>query len=62
MPTDVSAPLPDLTLKDESILTVDTGDPAAIITSIVVHFAQDAPESVLEQQPPLLAHLPVEGG
>ena len=58
MTTDVSAPLPDLDLRDQSILTVDTGDAAAIITSLVIHVAQDIPPDALALLPPLLAILP----
>jgi hypothetical protein len=61
MPTDVSAPLPDLDLRDQSILTVDTGDPNAIITSLVIHVSQDIPAEALALLPPLLAYLPTKG-
>lgn len=59
MPTDVSAPLPDLNLRDQSILTVDSGDAAAIITRIVVHLSQDLPAAAIKQLPPVLANVPV---
>jgi len=59
VPTDVSAPLPDLDLRDQSILTVDTGDANAIITKLVIHVSQDIPAEALAQLPPLLAHIPV---
>jgi hypothetical protein len=61
MPTDVATSLPDLDLRDQSILTVDTGDPNAIITSLVIHVSQDIPAEALALLPPLLAHIPVEG-
>jgi hypothetical protein len=59
MTTDVAAPLPDLDLRDQSILTVDTGDANAIITSLVIHVAQDIPADALAQLAPILAHIPV---
>ncbi len=42
---DVSAPLPDLDLSADSILTVDTGDNNAKITRLVIHVSQELPES-----------------
>lgn len=47
MPVDISAPLPDLQLRDQSVLEVDTGDPGAVITQLVIHLAQGVPEDVL---------------
>jgi hypothetical protein len=49
MTTDVSAPLPDLDLADQSILTIDTGDAAAVITSIAIHVRQDTPEEDIDK-------------
>lgn len=45
----VSAPLPDLDLEVRSVLTVDTGDPFALVTALVIHVAQDTPDEVLKQ-------------
>lgn len=58
MATFVSAPLPDLDLEEASIITVDTGDAAAVITGMVVHFTQDVPDVPLKVEllPPLYAH------
>lgn len=58
MAVDVSAPLPELELAAAAIVRVDTGDAAAIITRLVVHVSQDAPELVNDAPltPPLLAH------
>lgn len=47
MATLISAPLPDLDLEEKSVLTVDTGDAAAPITRIVIHFSQDLPPGVV---------------
>lgn len=61
MATLVSAPLPDLDLEEQSIIVVDTGDAAAIITRMVVHFTQAAPDDVaanLEPVAPLFAYAP----
>jgi hypothetical protein len=60
MPTDVSAPLPDLDLRDQSLMTVDTGDPNAIITSLVIHVSQQAPDDLLEPSGPF-AYTPGPG-
>lgn len=64
MATNTSAPLPDLTLEEKSILVVDTGDAAAIITRVVIHFAQDVPDVDVKpvQVGPLLAYVPQEDG
>jgi hypothetical protein len=48
MATDVSTALPDLTLDSNATIEVDTGDVNAIITSLVVHVSQDAPQDVLD--------------
>jgi len=59
MATDVATSLPDLDLRDQSILTVDTGDANAIVTRLIIHVSQDIPVEVLGLLPPLLAHLPI---
>jgi hypothetical protein len=51
MATNVSAPLPDLDLEASSIITVDAGDAAAVITRMVVHFTQNAPELPTKLEP-----------
>lgn len=63
MPTFVSAPLPDLDLEEQSVITVDTGDALAVITGMVVHFTQDVPDVPLKIAllPPLLVHEPQTG-
>lgn len=56
MPTDVSGPLPELTLEEKAVLTIDTGDPAAIITRLVIHFRQQVPDDFppISLVPPVL--------
>jgi len=60
MPTDASAPLPDLNLEQKAVLQLDTGDPNCIITGLVIHVSQTIPE--LPQPPekvaPLLGYVP----
>lgn len=51
MATDVSAPLPDLTLEKQAILEVDLGDASAIIERLVIHVRQDTPEEVMKVEP-----------
>lgn len=60
MPTDISAPFPDLDLEEQSIIEVDLGDALAKITGLVVHFTQDVPELDANFQilNPLLAYGP----
>ncbi len=58
MADDISAPLPDLNLKDKSILTVTTGDPNAIIDSMVIHLSQELPPAAVVSLPPLLTYGP----
>ncbi len=58
MTDDVSAPLPDLDLREQSILTVDTGDDDAVVTQLVIHVSQDAPASAFATLPPLLNQTP----
>lgn len=31
------------------MLTIDTGDPAALVTQLVIHVAQDTPDEALKQ-------------
>jgi hypothetical protein len=59
MATNVSAPLPDLNLEEQSILTIDTGDPGAVITEVVIHVSQEI--QGLEQVLPSLLPLYVRG-
>ena len=56
----VSAPLPALDLDSNATLTVDTQDPLAIVTQVVVHLTQDVPETAItpEPVPPILAYVP----
>ncbi len=58
MTDDLSAPLPDLDWPDQAVITVDAGDPNAVITSLVIHLSQDVPEDVVKIAliPPVLAH------
>lgn len=55
MPVDVSTALPDLDLQSQALLTVDTGDPGALITQMVIHVSQDIPPALLATLPQLLA-------
>lgn len=62
MATDVAAPLPQADLRDLTVVTVTLDDPAAVITSLVVHGWQEIP-SVLPPNPvPLLVLDPSAGG
>lgn len=54
--TNVSTPLPDLSLEEEAVLTVTSGDPGAIITQLVIHFTQDVPALPVVLEPHLLAY------
>ena len=58
MPTDVSTALPELDWPDQAIITVDTGDAAAVVTAVTIHLSQDVPEEVLASLPvsPLFAY------
>lgn len=49
MPADVSAPLPQLDLPPNAILTVTVDDPAALITRLTIHGWQ---ETAAVQAPP----------
>lgn len=51
MATDVSAPLPDLTLEKQAILEVDLGDASAVIERIVIHVRQDVAEEAQKIAP-----------
>ena len=46
MPTDTSAPLPDLQVQSLSTYTVTLDDPAAVITQLVVHGDQQSGENI----------------
>lgn len=55
--TNVSTALPDLSLEEQAILTVDTLDAGAVITSLVIHFTQDIPRELLAPAlPPLFGY------
>jgi len=55
--TNVAAPLPDLSLEDEAIITVDAGDAGSVITSMVIHFTQELPRELLAPVlPPLFGY------
>lgn len=41
MPNDVSAPLPDVDVVPQAVVTVTTGVAGAVITSLVAHGYQD---------------------
>jgi hypothetical protein len=42
MPTDTSAPLPEMDMPEGTTITVTCNDPAAVITQLVVHGNQEA--------------------
>ncbi len=56
----LAAPLPDLDWPEQAIVDVDAGDTSAVITTFVIHLAQDTPEDLLPNAPvaPLLAYQP----
>lgn len=57
MATNVSAPLPDLSLEAQAILTVDALDAGAVITSMVIHFTQELPRELLAPAlPPMFGY------
>lgn len=58
MTVDVSAPLPDMSLRDQSILTVHTGNASTLITQLVIHVSQNVPADALPSLPPLLTYIP----
>ncbi len=58
MPTDVAATLPQLDLRDQTIITVTLDDPGAVITGLVLHCWQTLPGLELAPVPPLLAQEP----
>jgi hypothetical protein len=55
MPTDVATTLPQLDLRDQSIVTVTLDDPGAVITQLVLHCWQQLPGDTLPTVQPLLA-------
>jgi len=63
MPADLASSFPQLTWRDQSVITVDAGDSSAIITKLTIHLAQDTPEELLPNAPvaPLLAYEPIPG-
>lgn len=63
MATLISSALPDLDLEEQSLLIVDSGNPAAVITSMTIHFTQDVPQiqPIISVIPPLLGYVPTGG-
>lgn len=63
MPSDLASSFPQLTWRDQSVITVDAGDSSAIITTFTIHLAQDTPDELLSNADvaPLLAYVPQEG-
>jgi FtsP/CotA-like multicopper oxidase with cupredoxin domain len=55
---DVSAPLPQLDLQPGSTVTVTVDAAGAVITSLVIHGWQEAPDAVPELDPVKGAYLP----
>lgn len=47
MANEVSSPLPDLDWPDQAVISVDLGDPSAVITKFVIHLSQDVPEELI---------------
>lgn len=63
MPVDVSASLPQLDLRDGTVITVTLDDPLAVITALVVHGWQTFPEVAPEEGPsPLPVFVPIGDG
>lgn len=59
MADNLAAPLPDLSLEELAVITVDAGDPGAVITSLVIHFTQDVPRALLAPVlPPAFGYVP----
>lgn len=44
--TNVATPLPDITWPDQAVITVDSGDNNALVSSVVIHLSQDVPDDV----------------
>lgn len=62
MPTDVSAPLPDVSPRELTVYTVTLDDPAAVILSMTLHGWQDIPVPVPDAPTPKLTLEPSAGG
>lgn len=60
MATTIDGPLPDLTLETTAFLAIDAGDTSAVITRVVIHVSQEAPEPEIVEAvvPPLFAYGP----
>lgn len=58
----ISTALPAVTPTDQSIYTVETGDPSAKITTFTIHLSQDTPADLLQNAPvaPILGYVPQE--
>lgn len=54
MANDVSSSLPDLDLKDLSIIRVDTNDSNANVKQITIHLTQDVPDDALSRAGPFM--------
>lgn len=62
MPTVVSSSLPELDLRDGSVVTVDVGGGGAVITGLIVHGWQEIPtDAKPKEQEPLWLPLPANG-
>jgi hypothetical protein len=62
MPADVSTALPQLDLRDSTIVTVTLDDPGAVITQLVLHAYQTLPSVLPDNPVPRLALEPDIGG
>jgi hypothetical protein len=60
MPTDVSSPLPQLDLREFSIVSVTLDDPGAVITQLVAHGWQQLPPGAVQDLPAILTLQPIE--
>lgn len=58
MPEDISTPLPQLSLREETIIEVATGNAAVPVTRMVIHGWQDDPADAQPVPAPLLAVQP----
>jgi hypothetical protein len=60
--TALATGLPDIDWPDQAIITVDTGDAAALVTTFTIHLSQDVPPELLAELPPLFASVPTTVG
>jgi hypothetical protein len=52
--TDVASPLPDMTLREGTTITVSAGTAGAVVTALVVHGLQIIPDTAGQRTPVLI--------